>query len=343
METYSKLSSALVHSTVWREPDHVRLVWITMLALKDKEGAIRASVPGLADAARVSLEKTVEALARLAAPDEWSRSKAEDGRRIREIPGGWQLINAELYRLLGTSDERRAQVRKAVQKHRNHVITGNQGKPKKSPKSPIVYADQDQDQKQRREEKRGVSPSAETPPSPKLGGEPGSDAKRNLADLGPDAGAVAAPGAKKGSNKSRSPEDLALGREAHVVIGWFCEAFKKARGFAYVVAPKEAGMVKGQLGGAWSKSLVPLLPIMFERYLADQDKYIVSKGWSLAHFLSDNGVNKYRMAALSPTQLPPPASPVSKLPPVPKRVEDMTRGEYQLWAAKNLPPRAFEG
>ena len=186
METYSKLSSALVHSTVWREPDHVRLVWITMLALKDKEGAIRASVPGLADAARVSLEKTVEALARLAAPDEWSRSKAEDGRRIREIPGGWQLINAELYRLLGTSDERRAQVRKAVQKHRNHVITGNQGKPKKSTKSPISDQDQDQDQILYRGSELPDSPKDPVPDPPtELAGSDPTDRTREKGRAAP--------------------------------------------------------------------------------------------------------------------------------------------------------------
>lgn len=155
METYSKLSSSLIHSTVWREPDHVRLVWITMLAIADRHGVVRASVPGLADAARVSLDLTVEALARFSGPDQWSRSKADDGRRIREVPGGWELVNHQIYRALGVSDERRTQVREAVRKHRklHKKNNGNQGKQRNSPDQD---QDQDQDQIRNRSEKEDI-------------------------------------------------------------------------------------------------------------------------------------------------------------------------------------------
>ena len=53
MSGYTKLHSNIIHSTIWRAPNHVRLVWITMLALCDRDGVVEASVPGLADAARV--------------------------------------------------------------------------------------------------------------------------------------------------------------------------------------------------------------------------------------------------------------------------------------------------
>jgi len=52
---YTKLFSSIVHSTVWRESNHVRLVWVTLLALCDRDGRVEASVPGLADAARVTV------------------------------------------------------------------------------------------------------------------------------------------------------------------------------------------------------------------------------------------------------------------------------------------------
>ena len=101
MESYTKLFHGIVHSTIWDEPAEVRLVWITMLALADAHGEVHASVPGLAHAARVSLDGCRHALERLSSPDDESRSKEDGGRRIRAIDGGWFLINHEKYRDAG--------------------------------------------------------------------------------------------------------------------------------------------------------------------------------------------------------------------------------------------------
>jgi hypothetical protein len=107
MTGYTKLFGSLIGSTIWREEDHVRLVWITMLALKDRRQMVEASVPGLADFARVPIAKCVQALKVLSAPDEFSRSKEHEGRRIREVEGGWLILNGEKYREKMNSDERR--------------------------------------------------------------------------------------------------------------------------------------------------------------------------------------------------------------------------------------------
>lgn len=69
-----------------------------MLALSDQHGVVEAAVPGLANAARVSLEKCQAALDRFQQPDPYSRSTAHDGRRIQRIEGGWQLLNYQEYR-----------------------------------------------------------------------------------------------------------------------------------------------------------------------------------------------------------------------------------------------------
>jgi hypothetical protein len=104
---YTKLFSSIVSSTVWREPANVRLVWITMLAMSDRDGMVEASIPGLADLARVSLPECLAALERLAGPDEYSRSKEFEGRRIVEVDGGWQLVNHRKYREKMSLEERR--------------------------------------------------------------------------------------------------------------------------------------------------------------------------------------------------------------------------------------------
>lgn len=104
---YTKLFNEIIASTVWREPDHVRLLWITMLALRDRNHKVEASVPGLADFARISLEECEEALKILSSPDPYSRSKEAEGRRIEATDGGWYIINGEKYRNKMSADERR--------------------------------------------------------------------------------------------------------------------------------------------------------------------------------------------------------------------------------------------
>lgn len=107
MSGYTKLFSEIIMSTVWRENDKTRIVWITMLAIRDRWHVVNASIPGLADAARVSISDCREALHILSSPDPDSRSKDFEGRRIKEVDGGWLILNGEKYRNKMSLDERR--------------------------------------------------------------------------------------------------------------------------------------------------------------------------------------------------------------------------------------------
>lgn len=104
---YTKLFYDLILSTVWREKDTTRIVWITMLAMRDRDHTVQASLPGLADAAKVSFPDCQEAIRVLSSPDEWSRTKEFDGRRIQETDGGWLILNGEKFRRRLSADERR--------------------------------------------------------------------------------------------------------------------------------------------------------------------------------------------------------------------------------------------
>lgn len=108
MPGYTKLFNSILASTIWREGDKVRIVWITLLAMADKNGVAEGSVPGLADFARVSIEDVERALEALQAPDKYSRTKEHEGRRIKAIEGGWLLLNHSKYRAKMNADERRA-------------------------------------------------------------------------------------------------------------------------------------------------------------------------------------------------------------------------------------------
>ncbi len=96
--TFTKLFASITESTVWCEPDSTRLVWITMLAMADSRGRVWASVPGLANRARVSVDSTRAAIATFLSPDPDSRTPDHEGRRIEAIDGGWRLLNHDKYR-----------------------------------------------------------------------------------------------------------------------------------------------------------------------------------------------------------------------------------------------------
>ena len=97
-ESYTKLMSSIVQSTVWSESLATKVVWITMLALSDRKGYVGSSVPGLAKTAGVTVEQCEEALVRLHAPDSHSRTKEHEGRRVGTVERGWLILNYEAHR-----------------------------------------------------------------------------------------------------------------------------------------------------------------------------------------------------------------------------------------------------
>jgi len=105
--SYTKLDSSIIASTVWVGTDSdTKVVWIAMLALRDKHHVVEASIPGLAKLAGVSVEATQKAIELFLSPDPYSRTKDFEGRRIEAVEGGWRLLNGEKYRAKGRSTER---------------------------------------------------------------------------------------------------------------------------------------------------------------------------------------------------------------------------------------------
>lgn len=107
MAGYTKLFSSILTSTIWQEPKETKVLWITMLAMANKDGVVEGSVPGLAHVSGLTIDETVAALKRLLEKDFWSRSKEHEGRRIEEIDGGWRLLNHDKYRALMSAEERK--------------------------------------------------------------------------------------------------------------------------------------------------------------------------------------------------------------------------------------------
>lgn len=97
---FALLWGKILDSSIWLESKETRLVWITILAMKDVEGRVLCAPGILALRARVSEEECKEALRVLMSPDkqEGSEDQEYQGRRLEPIRGGWQVINHEKYR-----------------------------------------------------------------------------------------------------------------------------------------------------------------------------------------------------------------------------------------------------
>jgi hypothetical protein len=130
---FVKLYGSILDSSVWSEDPHTRLVWITMLAMADAEGFIEAAVPGLARRANVPIDACERALERLAAPDPYSKTPANDGCRIEKVDRGWIVLNYKQYRELRTPEQVAAAERQARYKLRKTSVSADVSHSEKTP------------------------------------------------------------------------------------------------------------------------------------------------------------------------------------------------------------------
>jgi len=99
---FTKLDSGIVLSSIWAQPEYIRVVWTTILALKNQNGFIATSYSGLQRTCNllddIEGKKFANSIAYLEGPDPDSRTKEFDGRRIQRIEGGWIVLNHQKYR-----------------------------------------------------------------------------------------------------------------------------------------------------------------------------------------------------------------------------------------------------
>ena len=66
MSGWTKLFSNIIHSTIWREDNATRLVWVTMLAMANRNGVVESSIAlrpaGLGRTVRVMALRTRQAI-----------------------------------------------------------------------------------------------------------------------------------------------------------------------------------------------------------------------------------------------------------------------------------------
>lgn len=123
---FAKVYSSMLSSSVWSHSSDVRIVWITMLAMSDASGFVAVSVPGLAHQARVPESAVHEAIVIFTSPDPVSRTAAEEGRRVRVVEGGFEIINHSRYR---RGDPHSSAARRQARYRSESVTSRNLDKP----------------------------------------------------------------------------------------------------------------------------------------------------------------------------------------------------------------------
>jgi hypothetical protein len=120
---FAKLDSGIVMSSIWFEPLSTRVLWITMLALKDEYGFVATSRQGLQRAANITKEEFDTAINSLESPDFDSRTPDNEGRRVEKVNGGWIILNNDKYRL--HDDTKREKHRIYMRDYRENKSTVN--------------------------------------------------------------------------------------------------------------------------------------------------------------------------------------------------------------------------
>lgn len=135
---YTKLFHSILDSSVWSHDSDTRIVWITLLAMQDKDGYIFGAIDGIARRAVLPIEVVESAMNIFLSPDPRSSDlnahPEHEGRRIEVAQRGWRLLNSAYYRDLKSSEDRRQQNREAQARFRNkrRVSESNQGSEKVS-------------------------------------------------------------------------------------------------------------------------------------------------------------------------------------------------------------------
>ena len=95
---FTKLDEKILQSSIMAENPSTFKIWISLLAACKESGIAYVSPIYLSTVCHIPLENVKKAIHKLSEPDELSRSLTDDGRRIRRVDGGFEIINYHVYR-----------------------------------------------------------------------------------------------------------------------------------------------------------------------------------------------------------------------------------------------------
>jgi hypothetical protein len=123
---FTKLDERILQSSIMAEDPKTFKIWIAMLAACRENGIAYVSTTYLQAICHMTDIAVNKAIERLSSPDSASRSIADEGRRIRKVDGGFEIINYILYRdvsLKNAEAERKRLYRKKISECPDNVPT----------------------------------------------------------------------------------------------------------------------------------------------------------------------------------------------------------------------------
>ena len=123
---YAKVFSSIFDGSMRGHSDLI-LVFVNILCHADQDGMVDRHWRAIADETGLPDERVRAALLALESPDTESRTRTDDGRRLRRIDPerdwGWQIVNFKHYRALRNDDERREYMRNLMRNKRKQQAT----------------------------------------------------------------------------------------------------------------------------------------------------------------------------------------------------------------------------
>ena len=101
---FTKLDENIVMSSIFKEDGITFKVWIALLATCEQNGISPTTIPYLSGLCRVDEEEIEISIEKLSSPDKYSKSNNDEGKRIRKVNGGFEIINYLNYRDYSYSD-----------------------------------------------------------------------------------------------------------------------------------------------------------------------------------------------------------------------------------------------
>jgi hypothetical protein len=106
MSGFSKLHSSIATSSLMALPVATRWLWTFLLSQANREGIVEGSISGLAIAAHITIEECQAAFEAFLAPDQYSRTKDLEGRRLVAVEDGWQIVSYGKWRHKLSAEDR---------------------------------------------------------------------------------------------------------------------------------------------------------------------------------------------------------------------------------------------
>jgi len=123
---FAKIFTQIFDSSI-AENYEVRHVFEDLLKLADIDGVVDMTVEAIARRTNVPLEKVRHGIEELMKPDEQSRTKLHEGRRLVPLDSGrewgWIVVNYEHYRKIQDEETRRLYFRDAKRRQRERAST----------------------------------------------------------------------------------------------------------------------------------------------------------------------------------------------------------------------------